>query len=338
MKKLLAVGLTVVMLLGCASQQVQNYYMPAPQQKLFIYTSHKPEVYGPIVREFEDRTGIWVQITDGGTSEMLEMIAGAYENGQAACNVMFGGGVESLSAYGDCFEPYICEERDILKEEFCNEQNLWTPFSLLPMVIICNSRLVAQGEVTGWSDLLDEKWRGRIAFADPTVSGSSYTAMLTMFSCLEGEPRDIMSAFLKNIDGKLLPDSGDVIENVKSGAMYIGVTMEETALKNLARGTDISIVYPKEGTSAVPDGVAIVKGAKNGESARLFLDFVQGYDVQSHVVADFFRRSVRADIEEPHTLPPQQELGIIDYDVKAAGEHKEEFAKLWGSLIGGEQR
>lgn len=35
-------------------------YGVSEDKKLIVYTSHKEEVYGPIIREFEERTGIWV--------------------------------------------------------------------------------------------------------------------------------------------------------------------------------------------------------------------------------------------------------------------------------------
>lgn len=40
------------------------------EKKLVLFTSHKPEVYDPIVREFESRTGIWVDVRAGGTTEL----------------------------------------------------------------------------------------------------------------------------------------------------------------------------------------------------------------------------------------------------------------------------
>ena len=39
-----------------------------------VYTSHKEEVWQPIVREFESRTGIWVDVVVGGSSELLERL------------------------------------------------------------------------------------------------------------------------------------------------------------------------------------------------------------------------------------------------------------------------
>lgn len=70
---------------------------PDETERLVVYTSHKEEVYQPIVEEFERRTGVWVQVVSGGTTELLERIAAEAETPVA--DVMFGGGVESLLAY-----------------------------------------------------------------------------------------------------------------------------------------------------------------------------------------------------------------------------------------------
>ena len=332
MKRLLCLALMVLLLSGCAQGTDVSAFAPCEEERLVIYTSHKEEVYGPIIKEFQQRTGIWVEVVTGGSGELLERIAMEAEGGQPACDLMFGGGVESLAAYEDCFEPCTPEGVENLRGVGLSEEGLWTPFSSLPLVLIYNTRLVSEGELTGWADLLDPRWKGRIAFADPTVSGSSYTAALTLFSCIEGDDWDILAAIVDNLDGGALPDSGDVVESVRSGSRYIGVTLEETALKQ--RSPELGIVYPAEGTSAVPDGCALIKGAKHAENARAFLDFVLGRDVQELLVSDLHRRSVRTDVHAPEDLPSEAELGIIDYDVHWAGALKEEFIRRWTELCG----
>lgn len=307
-------------------------YAPEEADRLTVYTSHKEEVYGPIVKEFEERTGIWVQVVTGGTNELLERIAAEAE--APVCDVMFGGGVESLLSYAGCLEPYTCSSASSLKQGLRPENDAWTPFSSLPVVLIYNTKLVSPGEVTGWADLLDPVWRGKIAFADPTVSGSGYTAAITMLSCLPGDNWDLTSRFVENLNGNALRDSGDVVSMVAVGSRCIGVTLEETALKRQAQGADIAIVYPKEGTSNLPDGAALIDGAPHRENAQAFLEFTQSEDVQSLVVNDFARRSVRADVADRDTLPPESELHIIDYDVAWASEFKEEFLRRWTELCG----
>lgn len=58
------------------------------------------------------------------------------------------------------------------------------------MVLIYNTKLVSPGELTGWESLLSGRWSGSIALANPTVSGSSYTAAATMLCALPGDDWD----------------------------------------------------------------------------------------------------------------------------------------------------
>ena len=81
-------------------------YAPDESERLVLYTSHKKEVWWPIVKEFESRTGIWVEVVQGGTNELLEQLQ--KEQDAPRADVMFGGGVESLEACRALFEPYVC--------------------------------------------------------------------------------------------------------------------------------------------------------------------------------------------------------------------------------------
>ncbi len=324
-RALLAALLAALLLSACGGGG-ETDLAPPEEARLTVYTSHKEEVYGPIVKEFQARTGIWVQVVTGGTNELLERIAA----GEGPCDVMFGGGVESLMTYADCFEPYACSGAGAVKPWLQPEGDLWTPFSSLPVVLIYNPRLVSPGEVQGWADLLDTRWRGRIAFADPAVSGSSYTAAVTMLTCLPGDDWEELAQLVENLDGGVLADSGDVVEAVSVGSCALGVTLEETALKRQAAGAHIAIVYPAEGTSNLPDAAALVSGAPHRENALAFLEFTQSADVQSLVASDFARRSVRSDI--PDDLPPEDSLRLIDYDIAAAAALKEELLERWAAL------
>ena len=78
-------------------------------------------------------------------------------------------------------------------------------------------------------------------------------------------------------------------------------------------------------------------GAPHAENAKAFLEFVQSRDVQELVVSQFSRRSVRTDVHDPDSLPPVEELDVIDYDVHWAAGRKEEFTARWLALCGEER-
>lgn len=303
---------------------------------LEVYVSHKEDVYGPIVKEFQERYGIQVNVVAAGTGELLKRVEA--ESANPMGDIMFGGGAESLEAYTDYFEPYETTEAGQINPNLKSSDNSWTPFSSLPIVIMYNDKLVAEDEVpTGWADLLDPKWKGQIAFTDPALSGSCFTAMVTMIKAEANEEAgwEFIRKFVENLDGKLLKSSSDIFKGVADGEFSLGVTLEESAHKYILADADVGMVYPAEGTSIVPDGTAIIKGAKNMDNAKLFIDFVSGPDIQKMLVVDMSRRSVRDDIEPTEGLPKLAEIKVVDYNIAEVSKEKETIMSQWKDILVG---
>ena len=327
--RILILCIAFALLTGCApAAQDTAAYAPDESERLVLYTSHKKEVWWPIVKEFEARTGVWVTVVEGGSNELLEQLAAKTDAPQA--DVMFGGGVESLESYQDLFAPYTCADADAILPQYRAKDDIWTPFSSLPLVFVYNPKLVGAEEITGWADLLRPELAGKIAFADPSVSGSSYTALVTMLCALPGETDEILQAFAENLDGKQLQSSGAVLTAVA------GVTLEETASRSIAAGDELVMVYPADGTSCVPDGCAILKGAPHEENAKLFVDFTVSLSVQKLLQERFCRRSVRGDLESTGTLPALSQIPQVDYDVGWASRSREALLMSWEFYLGTE--
>ena len=318
--------LAALFLSACQKTERTTEYTPDESMRLTIYTSHKEEVYMPIVREFEERPGIWGDVITGGTNELLERIESQQDNVEA--DVMFGGGVESLKAYEHCFSPYVVGSSGSIREPHQAEDAVWTPFSALPVVLIYNTKLVSPDKITGWSSLSDPIFRGRIAFADPAISGSSFTALATQI--LAGNSMGkTLATLAENLQGKTLSSSGDVLNAVADGSYLVGITLEETALKYIAAGADLAMVYPEEGTSCVPDASAIVKGAPHSENAKIFLDFTVSYEVQQMLSESSYRRPVRSDIPAGESLLPLQDIVLVDYDIDWACKNRDVILSDW---------
>ena len=128
----------LLLLTGCGRADTQDVssFAPAEGDRLVIFTSHKETIYEPILKEFEQRTGIWVELETGGTVTLLERIAA----GESGADLMFGGGADSLSAYSACFAPYVSEYAGDVAPEYDLGGGIWTPFSALPVVLILTGK------------------------------------------------------------------------------------------------------------------------------------------------------------------------------------------------------
>ena len=98
---------------------------------------------------------------------------------------------------------------------------------------------------------------------------------------------------------------------------FVGIALEETTLKEMAGNADIGMVYPMDGTTAVPDGCAIIKGAPHEKNAELFLEFTVSEDVQKLLEDRLCRRSVRKTDSE-------DDIREVRYDLEYSEEHRED--------------
>jgi iron(III) transport system substrate-binding protein len=297
---------------------------------LVVYSSHPEDIIRVVVAEFRDRTGLRVRVAQGGTGEMLKRLRAS----PGACDVLWGGGAESLAANADLFEPYVSPEAAAIPAAYKAADGTWTGFTVLPMVIGYNVRLLAADRVPrSWAELLEPRFKGGIAYADPAVSGSSFTILRTIGSALSsrgGQPRAaVEEAFVRNLDGRLLPESSAVFPAVASGEFLVGLYHDEGARELMISGSDLGIVYPRDGTSAVPDGVALVRGSPRSAAARRFVDFVLGPDVAGVMSTRFHRRSARSDCPTPTGQLPLSRIRLAPYDiVEAAAEKAETLARF----------
>lgn len=303
---------------------------------LVVFSSHPDELAKTIVDEFRERTGLRVRLVSDGTGALLNRLS----SGEAA-DVLWGGGAESLVANLSLFQPYKSPERAAIPAGLKDDDGYWTGFTVLPMVIMVNARLVPPGAMpSAWADLLEPELAGSVAFADPTSSGSSYTILRTMLvaarNVSSGDDEAawrFVGGFIGAIGAETLSESAMVYRGVASGEYLAGVTYENAGAESLRLGSDVRIVYPEDGTSAVPDGVAILRGAANEDAARRFIDFALGRDVASVVSARFKRRSARADIAAPEGLPQLESVRLLDYDFDAAVAERDATIERFASML-----
>lgn len=300
-----------------------------------LYSPNIAAMDNVIISKFEEETGIKVERVSGGAGELLKRVEAEADNPMG--DVFWAGGADSFEAYSEYFEPYEREELDKVEESLLmSSDNSWAPFHAIPTVIIYNKDMVDEEEIEGWEDLLNEKWKGDIAFADPTKSSSGYTQLYTMLLAFGDDGQDgwgYVDDFIDILDGKILSGSGLVPKSVSDGEFAIGLTLEGEALRFIDGGSNMGIVYPKEGTAVRPSGSGLIKGSKNPEEAKEFLDFLLTEEVQEIIQEDFHSRSVRTDVEPVEGLMSTDEIEKVDYDIEYSAENRDDIMNEFNDLI-----
>ncbi len=323
---------------GCSGRGVAEADV---RRRLTIYSPHPDDMTAFVVKEFRQRTGIAASVVSAGTGELLVRLKAEASSPRA--DVLWGGGAESLDSARELFSPYRSKEDAAIPAAFKDPDWLWTGFTVIPMVIVYNRALVpAEERPAAWRDLASPFLRGRVAFADPERSGSAYTALITVLRALSAPAPGIADgpigtadawAFIDELNaaiaGVTLGESEAVYGGVAAGEYFAGISFETAALSVTRLGGDLEFVYPAEGTSAVPDGVALIAAAPHRNEAEAFIDFVLSEEVQTIVRERWSRRSVRPDVPAPAGAPPLDRLRLVSYDRKSAARERERVLGEW---------
>lgn len=295
--------------------------------KLVIYCPHPLEFINSLVTEFEKQSGIDVEVVAAGTGELLKRVES--EQGNPLGDVFWGGSLSTMKPKQDLFENYQSVNEPEVYDSMKNVEGPLTRFTNIPSVIMVNTDLIGDIKVEGYEDLLNPALKGKIAHCDPSKSSSSYEHLINMLYAMgKGDPEKgwgYVEKLCKNLDGKLLSGSSAVYKGVADGEYTVGLTFEEGGAKYVADGAPVKLVYMKEGVISKPDGVYIIKGAKNMENAKKFIDFVTGKDAQTIIIEQLHRRSVRKDVPAPKGLEKFENINLIEDDEDYVVAKKQEW-------------
>ena len=326
MKKLIAI-LTLILTVFSLSASAEG--------PLVVYTSMPQSVTDPLLAAFTEKTGIAVDLITAGGGELMSRIRSEADNPQG--DVMLSGTISNCTGFQDYFAAYTSPNEDAVQEAHKNVEGTMTRFDVISSVLIVNTDLIGDIQVAGYADLLNPELKGRIAMADPGKASSAFEHLVNMLEDMgNGDAEagwDYAAAFCAQLDGKLLSSSSAVYRGVADGEFAVGLTSEGSAANAIAAGAkNLAIIYMKEGVIFRGDGVYIIKGCKNEESAKAFIDFCTSYETQLMCQNELYMRSVRSDVTGSQVLSDLSEINVREDDLQTVIEKKGEWIQRFNDV------
>lgn len=324
MKRLLIfVGILVVAAsFGFAEGQTEG------KKELTVYSPASEQINNIVIPAFEKEYGVTVNTVVAGTGTLFNRIKAEAANPQA--DVMFTGGVDSGGGFRAYLTDYVSKENSAMIDD-ATKHPWYNAVFLHPMGIIYNKNLVQPGEVKGWKDLTNPKWKGKVLMADPRNSGSAFGELIIF---LETFGRgDAAWAYVKDLYSNLtiVTSSSQTYKWVVSGEYPLGLTHEGDAYQYKAAGEPVDFIYPVEGTAVRPDGIYLIKGGPNPEIGKQFIDFVLSKSTMT-ALRDLGIRVNRKDIEPPAGYAPISQITQSAYDPAWAAENRDMILSRWTSI------
>jgi iron(III) transport system substrate-binding protein len=241
------------------------------------------------------------------------------------------GHFSGLKAAGQ-LEKYVPQNAAHLFEAFRNidPDGLYHTTAAGTVLITYNTAAVKQEEAPRkWTDLLDPKWRNRVAVGHPGFSGYVGTWVVAMRKLYGWD-------YFRKLE-KNKPQIGrsinDTVTMLNSGERLVAAGPGATTLRSASRGNPLAVLYPEDGTLLMISPTAITKGTRNPNAARLFVEFLLGKRT-NEIHAENFSDVTRPDVPSYPGAQPLDRVKVIrptDEDIeKGIPEVKEAWRDTFG--------
>ncbi|KLI26756.1 ABC transporter substrate-binding protein [Brachyspira hyodysenteriae] len=326
-----------IMLFSCSKNENTS-----ETSSLVIYSPSSRDFIDPLIEDFKSKNpNIEVEVIIAGTGELIKRIE--TEKNDPLCDVLMAANINLVKNNQDLFENYTTTNENEILDSYKNVEGTMTRFMISPSVLIVNTNLVGNINIEGYSDLTNEKLKGKIAFNDPSTSSSSFKHLVTILYTMGKDDInkgwEYIDKLCDNLDRKLLTGSSAVYKGVADNEYTVGLTFENAAANYAVSGSPVKLVYMKEGVIMEPAGIYIIKNAKNMENAKKFLDYMTSFDTQKKMNDELNARAVRkdlgaspilVDIKNINAITSNEELEYIDNFVK---ENQEAWLEKFKNII-----
>lgn len=305
----------------------------AAEPTLNVYTIWSERYANAIFTAFSRDTGIkvnWMRFSSGELQARLEA-----EKGNPQVDVVFGNMAEAFvnGIPKGLFAPYKPRGSEAIPAKFRDPSGYWTGIALDPICFMFNTKFLKGHGLTApasWQDLLNPAYRNQMQMADARTSG---TAMYRILSLIQAMGEDKAFAFQRalnaNVQVYTKSGAGGALPIAREQAAG-GIFFLVDALEVQQTGYDVTISYPKEGLVAGIEAMALVKGAKQPEIAKKFLDWASTVRMQRIYEASKINL-IPSNPEVKVTNPglDMSKVKILPLDLKWAGENRDRLVERW---------
>jgi iron(III) transport system substrate-binding protein len=293
---------------------------------------------------FEKETGIKVTMTLKGSGESFAQIAA--EKANPKLDVWFGGtGDPHLQAaeqglLEEYKSPLLPELQPWAQRQAEQSKYRTVGMYLGALGVGYNTELLAKKKLAApacWRDLTKPEYKGEVQMANPNASGTAYTAIATLVQVFgEEEAFRFLKALHANINN--YPRSGVApIKAAARGETLASVSFIHDVVTEAQAGFPVKGVAPCEGTGYEIGSLSIVKGARNLDNAKKFVDWALSAKAQAlgAQAKQFQIPSNKAAPISPLS-PKLEEIKLINYDFAKYGSSAERKRLLerWDREVG----
>lgn len=296
-------GLLCLVISACTSNE---------NDTVTVYTSQDQVYAEPILAEFTRETGIQTRVLYDSESVKTVGLANRLlaERGNPQCDVFWNN------------EEF--RTRQLAAENVFRLTNGWKSFGFRTRRIVINTNQISIAEAPRTlRELTNSVWRGKVALSYPLfgTTGTHFLALRDAWGETEWEQwcRDLQANRPFVVDGNSI-----VVKLVGQGEAWVGLTDSDDIAAGHREGYPIASIPLRSESLAIPNTVAVVRGAPHARNAQILYDYLQ----QTNVIGQLVELSSLEGLicPESHTVQPNWDALLADLNL-ATTKLKEIFLR-----------
>jgi iron(III) transport system substrate-binding protein len=320
---LLAVNGIMLFAFAVASAQSK-----APSRVL-LYTSVPQELATQFADSFmKKRPDIRVEIYRAGSTEVGAKIAAEREVGGIRADLLWLADAPiyyDLRKRGELYS-YISPEAKAIPADLKDPKGLFTAGRLINMIIAVNTEVIPLKDAPkSWKDFPDVG--SKAVMGNPLYSGSNFVTVAA-FVQKDGNWSWFEKAKAKGV--AIVRGNSEAATALAGKEFGIAMTLDYIVAGLIKKGAPLAIVWPSDGAISVPSPIAIIKGTKNPNGSKAFVDYVLSKEGQEFLVKQEVI-PVRGDVKGPAGQPSAKQIKFMPIPYEWAADNattiREKFEK-----------
>lgn len=330
--------LSMGILSGCAPKV--NNSSSEGNEVVNIYSARHYEVDKVLYKQFEEETGIKVNVVEGKAPELLERLNREGEDTQA--DLYATADIANIYQAIDLGLTQNIESETVDKnipQNLRGENNEWVAFTTRARILAYDKEKINKDDLSTYDDLTSDKWKDSILVRG---SDSSYNqSLLASFIELNGEEKakEWAQGIVNNMARQPEGNDRDQVKAVAAGegtiaivnSYYVGRMLNSEDAEEVKAAEKVGVFFP-ENTQVNVSGAVLGKYAKNKENAVKFIEFMTSEKAQKAMTNENYEYPANSSVEPSELLKSWGEFTPQNINITKMGEYNKKAVEIFNQV------
>lgn len=331
MNKLCNVILIVLLYASCSPTEKKL-------NEINIYSQRHYTVDEIQYKNFEQLTGIKVNVVKANADELIERLKNEKENSPADLFITVDVGklyrARELDLLQKLTSPIISKN---VSDEFIDPAGYWTPITYRARIVVYSNERVNESDLSTYEDLSNPKWKGRLLVRS---SSNAYNQAL-MSSIVANLGQEKAEAWSSGLVSNFARDpkgsDRDQVKAIAAGqgdiaivnSYYIGLLLSSEKEEELKAGNSVSVFFPNQGegergSHINVSAIGLTKNSPNRENAIKLIEYLTSEEAQKVYINNSYEYPVNPKVEPDDIVKNWGKFRPDNLDLNLLGKFRED--------------